>query len=119
MNINEQAQQLHALDAMAVAPEHHEILLENGRVRVLDARVGPGERTPVHTHQWPGVLYVMSWSDFIRDDPGNNVLLDSRNMPSTPQMGQALWSDPLPPHYVHNLGESELRVITIEIKQAS
>jgi hypothetical protein len=37
-------QTLHPLDAMSVAAEHHEILPENDRVRVLDTRLGPGER---------------------------------------------------------------------------
>ncbi len=39
-----------SLDATTAAPNHHEVLLENDRVRVLDTRIGPGERTPVHTH---------------------------------------------------------------------
>ena len=59
---------------MTVAPDHHEILLENDQVRVLDTRLGPGECSPVHTHQWPAVLYIQSWSDFIRYDPEGNVL---------------------------------------------
>ena len=49
-----------ALDAMIAAPDYHEVLLENDRVRVLDTRLGPGERTPVHTHASPAALYVMS-----------------------------------------------------------
>jgi len=117
MNIEEQPQQLHELDAMTVAPGHHEILLENEHVRVLDASVAPGERTPVHTHQWPGVLYVMSWSDFVRYDADDNVLLDSRTMPTAPKAGECLWTAPLPPHYVHNLGGEVLRVITVELKK--
>ena len=32
-----------SLDAMVAAPEHHEVLLENERVRVLDSRIKPGE----------------------------------------------------------------------------
>jgi quercetin dioxygenase-like cupin family protein len=48
------AQALDPLDAMSAAPHHHEVLLENETVRVLDTRLAPGERTPVHTHQWPG-----------------------------------------------------------------
>ena len=62
-------QVMHPLDAMSVAPAHHAVLMENDRVRVLDTRLGPGEQTPVHTHQWPAVLYVLGWSDFIRYDP--------------------------------------------------
>lgn len=117
MNVNESAEPIHPLDAMKVAPDHHKVLLENEHVRVLDARVGPGEHTPVHTHQWPGVLYVMSWSDFIRYDADGNILLDSSTMP-TPVKGASLWLDALPPHYVINKGGKELHVITIELKQA-
>jgi quercetin dioxygenase-like cupin family protein len=45
-----------ALDAMTAAPHHHEVLLENDHVRVLDTRLPPGKRTPVHTHCWPATL---------------------------------------------------------------
>ena len=101
---------------MKVARQNHKVLLENDHVRVLDASVDPGERTPVHTHQWPGILYVITWSDFIRYDVDDNVLLDSRKMP-IPEKGAALWSDALPPHYVINIGTNELRVITVELKR--
>ena len=107
---------LHSLDAMSAAPDHHEVLVENDRVRVLDTRLGPGERTPVHVHQWPAVLYIMSWSDFVRYDPEGNVLVDSRNMASSPGAGTALWSAPLVPHYVHNIGRQLLHVIAVELK---
>ena len=109
---------LHSLDAMSAAPDHHEVLLENDRVRVLDTRLGPGERTPVHSHQWPAVLYIISWSNFIRYDPEGNVLLDSRSMASSPDAGTSLWSAPLVPHYVHNIGEQLLHVIALELKDS-
>jgi hypothetical protein len=87
----------HTLDAMAKAPRHHEVLLENDKVRVLDTRVSPGDRTPVHAHEWPAALYVLSWSDFVRYDPEGNVLLDSRSMGSRPEIGAALWAGPIGP----------------------
>lgn len=105
-----------SLDAMAAAKDHHAVLLENDRVRVLDACVPPGETTPVHTHHWPGVPYVLSWSDFIRYDPAGNVILDSRTMASTPEKGATLWSQPLGPHFVKNVGDRDLRVIAVELK---
>jgi hypothetical protein len=43
----------HPLDAMAKALSHHEVLLENDKVRVLDTRLSPGDRTHVHAHEWP------------------------------------------------------------------
>src|SRR6266436_1188283 len=57
-----------SLDAMIAAPDHHEVLLENERVRVLDSRIKAGETVPVHTHRWASVLYILGTSDFIRSE---------------------------------------------------
>jgi hypothetical protein len=102
---------------MTAAPDHHWILLENDQVRVLDTRLGPGSRTPVHAHEWPAALYVLSWSDFIRYDPDGQVLVDSKTMmPIPPEPGGALWSAALPPHYVQNVGDRDLHIIAGEMK---
>ncbi len=66
------------LDALAAAPKHHILLLENESVRVLDTRVSPGDVVPLHAHRWPFALYIISWSDFIRRDGDGTVLADSR-----------------------------------------
>jgi hypothetical protein len=67
-----------SLDALVAAPRQHHLLLENERVRVLDTRIEPGDTTPIHTHQWPAVHYVLSWSAFVRRDAFGNVLVDTR-----------------------------------------
>ena len=107
---------MQALDAMLAAPDHHEMLLENDKVRVLDTRLAPGERTPIHTHSWPAALYVMSWSDFLRRDADGNVIVDSRSWDRRPALGEALWLPPLPPHSVENIGTADLRLIAVELK---
>lgn len=71
------------LDAVRAAPAQHRVLLENADVRVLDTRIEPGERTPVHTHCWPAVHCVLTWSDFVRRDAQDGVLLDTRTAGST------------------------------------
>src|SRR5215831_20144022 len=91
---------MHPLDAMTAAPEHHKVLLENEYVRVLDTRLGPGEQTPVHAHQWPAVLCVIGWSDFVRHDAEGRVLVDSKAAGLAPALGTSIWGGPLPPHYV-------------------
>jgi quercetin dioxygenase-like cupin family protein len=106
------------LDAMVAAPEHHRVLLENDRVRVLDAYVAPGEETPVHTHRMPSVLYVVTSSHFVRYEPDGKVSVDSRTLASKPEGGAVLWTPPLGPHVVRNVGEQELRVIAVELKTA-
>ncbi len=50
----------HLFDARIKAPDHHSVLLDNGKVRVLDTKVEPGQRTPIHAHEWPAALYVLS-----------------------------------------------------------
>jgi hypothetical protein len=107
----------HPLDAMTAAPDHHSVLFENDRVRVLDTRLSPGHRTPVHAHEWPAALYVLNWSDFIRCDPEDNVLVDSRSSGAAPPVpGTAVWLAPLEPHYVRNVGVSDLHIIAVEVK---
>jgi len=104
------------LDAMVAAPDHHQILLENDKVRVLDTRLSPGDRTPIHAHKSSAALYVMSWSDFLRRDAQGNVIVDSRSWDRQPTVGEVLWLPPLPPHSVENVGPAELRLIAVELK---
>ena len=106
----------HPFDALVKAAAHHAPLLENNAVRVFDTKVKPGERTPIHAHEWPAALYVLSWSDFVRYDPDGNVLVDSRTMPSKPPAGGAIWSGPIGPHCVENVGQNDLHIVAVEIK---
>ena len=105
-----------SLDAMTAAAENHKILLENAQVRVLDSWINPGEATPVHTHRWASVLYIIGTSDFIRCDADGNVTFDSREAAAQLEIGKALWSPPLTPHFVKNVGTNEIRVISVELK---
>ncbi|MGA8742705.1 MAG: hypothetical protein WB561_16080 [Terracidiphilus sp.] len=105
-----------ALDALTAAPEHHKLLFENESVRVLDTCIAVGETTPLHAHRWPGALYVLSWSNFVRRDANGTVILDSRMIPAI-LPGAALWSPPLAPHTLENIGDTELHVIAVEMKQ--
>lgn len=103
------------LDAVAAAPDHHRVLLENAEVRVLDTRIGPGERTPVHTHRWPAVHYVLAWSDFVRRDADGTILLDTR-AGGAAVAASALWGSPLGPHSLENVGGGPLHIISVELK---
>ena len=106
------------LDALIAAPKHHKLLFENEKVRVLDTFIAPGEITEVHTHQWPGTLYFVSCSDFIRYDDHGVELVDSRKLDTNPAPGSSGWSGPLPPHALKNVGTNDLHVIRVELKEA-
>jgi mannose-6-phosphate isomerase-like protein (cupin superfamily) len=109
------------LDALAASGDHHKLLFENDRVRVLDTHIPPGERTAVHTHRWAGVLYVLSWSVFVRRDDKGQVLLDSRLVESmaNPPASMSQWSAILPPHSFENVGTTPFHVISVELKDTS
>jgi hypothetical protein len=103
------------LDALVAASQYHALLFENDVVRVLDTSVPPGQIVPLHTHRWPGTLYLLSWSDFVRRDADGAVLLDSRSI-QRPSDGSAFWSPAMPPHTLENIGGSTLHLISVELK---
>src|SRR5215831_19813788 len=103
------------LDALAAAPQHHKLLFENERVRVLETRIAAGDRTPIHTHRWPAALYVLSWSHFERYDAHDNLLVDSRTIEAFKVPPTALWTRPLPPHWLKNIGLTDLAIIAVEL----
>ena len=108
-----------SLDALSAAPRHHTLLLENERVRVLETRIPPGDVVPVHTHCWPSVLYVLSWSDFLRRDASGTVVLDSRAAGPAGSPPSVVWLEALPPHSLENVGSAEIRLISVELKQVA
>lgn len=108
-----------SLDALISAPLHHTLLFENARVRVLDTRISPGQTVPVHTHRWSSVLYVLGWGDFIRRDGSGHVLVDTRTAPSASEPPIVLWSGPLAPHSLENVGQSEIHIISVELKEVN
>ncbi|MFZ1139547.1 MAG: hypothetical protein WAN76_10235 [Candidatus Sulfotelmatobacter sp.] len=107
-----------SLDALLAAPNHHTVLLENEKMRVVQTRIAPGQTVPLHTHRWPGVLSILAWSDLVRHDQDGHVLLDTRQLADKPSLNTPLWQEPLPPHTVENVGDAEFNAIQVEIKSA-
>jgi hypothetical protein len=104
------------LDALIAAPNHHTLLFENERVRVVRTRIPVGQTVPVHTHRWPFVLCVSKWSDHVRRDPQGNVLMDTRHVQGRPKIHEETWQESLAPHSVENVGTTEFDALNVEIK---
>ncbi len=108
---------IESMDAVIAAPDHHRVIFENERVRVMELKVKPGEIVPVHTHRWATVNYVVSHSDFLSYDAEGKVKLDSRNDESGMKEGAVFCLPPYPPlHSVKNIGAGILHGITVELK---
>lgn len=106
-----------SLDAAVAAPQFHTVLFEDERVRIFDTRIRPGELVPVHTHRWSCMLTILSWGEFVRRDGDGQLLLDTRITPSELKPGQNVHCPPLPPHSFENVGTTEIRVISVELKE--
>jgi hypothetical protein len=103
---------------MIAAPQYHKLVLENERVRVLDTRIPVGDIVPVHTHRWPAVYYTIVAGDFVRRDREGNVLFDSRTVPGLLTAAAGTFMECLPPHSVENIGEREIHLISVELKDS-
>jgi hypothetical protein len=102
------------LDALIAAPNHHTLVFENERMRLLDTRIPVGDTVPVHTHRWPGTYYTLQFSHFVRRDRDGNELFDSRTLAAA--MPSAAFLENLPPHSVENVGKQEIHLISVELK---
>ena len=104
------------LDGVAAAPEHHRVLFENDRVRVVETSIPVGDITALHTHLAPAAQYVVSGSHFVRRDPSGQVLLDTRKTDPPFVWPRVLWSDSNPAHTLENTGDQDLVVISVELR---
>ncbi len=104
-----------ALDAVAAAPDNHEVLYEDQFLRVLSVIVGPGETEPLHHHRWPSVFVIdrlAKLRDF--DDQGREIPLP---FPAGVELPVILKLPPQSAHYVHNEDTKLAHGTRIEFKQ--
>ena len=98
----------YAQDPVKVSPQHYKVLLENDQVRVLEYRLKPREKEPMHSHP-AGVVYVLSGAKLKMSYP------DGRTEERAAATGETIWRDPTT-HAVENVGDTEAHAIAIDIK---
>ena len=105
-------------DAVMAAPANHKILLENDKVRVLEVTLAPGEKEPVHHHQWKSVLYIQAAGDFIDYDGEGKIIFDTRTLKTPLTFPMTMYKDPEAPHAVENLSKTiTIKLIRVEMKK--
>src|SRR6266699_4804842 len=78
----------HAQDPVKASPQYYKVLLENDLVRVLEYRLKPGEKEPMHSHP-AGVVYVLSGATLKFSYP------DGRTEEKAAATGEAIGRDPV------------------------
>lgn len=92
-------------------PDKYKVVLENDRVRVLEYRDEPGQRTSPHSH--PDSVMV-TLSSFDR----RLVAEDGESREVTMPTGQVRWLD-AQVHCGENIGGTPTHVVFVELKHAA
>lgn len=95
-------------DPVLTNPQLYRVVMENDRVRVLEYRDAPGDRTTPHSHP-DSVMYTLS--SFRR-----RLSTDGRQVEVEIPAGRASWLA-AQRHSGENIGETETHVIFVELKE--
>jgi quercetin dioxygenase-like cupin family protein len=99
-----------AQDSAKVAPKSVKVILENNRVRVLEVRIKPGEKVPMHSHP-AHVTYTLS------DVKGKYISSDGETTVGEAKPNAVFWSEAVT-HASENLGTSEIHAVVVELKES-
>ena len=99
-----------AQDPVKVAPQNYKVLLENDRVRVLEALLKPSDRTPQHSHP-ARVVYILSDHSAIFRSP------EGRVTHSVSKAGDTVWRDRVI-HSEESDGKTDSHAILVEFKES-
>jgi len=95
-------------DAVTVAPHFYTVVLENDRVRVLEARGKPGDKTELHSHPAQVVIAITDGKFRFTSPDGQTVEAELK-------AGQAMYLDPVV-HTAEIMGTTESHVVLVELK---
>jgi len=95
-------------DSVTVAPHIYKVLFENNRVRLLEVRMKPGDRSEMHSHPAYAIYPLSDAKATFTPQDGESVEVELK-------AGETLWHE-AESHAVHNRGTTEARVILFELK---
>ena len=96
------------VDAVSIAPDQYKVLVENDRVRVLEARYRAGVKSRMHSH--PDMVAVALTPAKVKFTLANRQTAEVEL-----RAGETMFA-PGQDHTAENTGTSEFRVILVELK---
>ena len=99
-----------SLDPVETNPRHYKVVFENESVRVLEYTDAPGDRTTPHEHP-DSVMYTLS--SFRR-----RLHADGSHRDVEMEAGFTGWL-PAQQHAGENIGDTETRVVFVELKSVA
>jgi beta-alanine degradation protein BauB len=95
-------------DPLDTNPELYSVVFENDRIRVLEYRDRPGDRTQAHRHPDSVMLTLSSFR--------RRLVADGRQAEVSLETGLVRWL-PAQEHSGENIGDTETHVIFVELKE--
>jgi uncharacterized RmlC-like cupin family protein len=97
-----------SLDPVTLDPEHHPVLIDNPRVRVIRTILEPRLKSPMHEHPHYVVVYLTELHTTMK-------MADGREVDNPRRPGEVAWRDALK-HETENIGAKTAMEIQIELK---
>ena len=97
-----------SLDPVRLDPQHHIVLLENDRVRVIKTILEPHLKAPMHEHPHYVVVYLTELHTTM-------AMADGRSIDNVRRPGEIAWRDALK-HATENVGDHTAMEIQVELK---
>jgi hypothetical protein len=105
---------------LMAAPEHHQAILENDAVRVLDVRISPGDTVSAHQRDLPSIFTTLSPADLVFRNLSGETVKNVRRSRDSDGDTDVEWRNSAPaPRIVSNIDTVELHALRIELKSAS
>ena len=98
-----------AQDPAKVDPRHYKVIFNNPQVRILDVRLKPGEKTPMHSH--PNLVVYSLTGGTIK-----STTADGKTTTVMTKPGQIGWRN-AQTHTSENVGKTEIHALRIELKR--
>ena len=98
-----------AQDPVKVAPKQYKAIFSNDRVRVVEATIKPGEKSPMHSHP-DYLIYAMAPAK------AKFTGTDGKTREVTMKAGECRWIKG-ETHAAENIGKTDIRVLHIEFKK--
>lgn len=96
-------------DVLQVASAAYTLLLDNDKVRVMEVRLKPGQKAPMHNHPNDHVVFVMQDAKFRLTFPNR------KSQDVELKSGKVIWMD-AGQHETENVGPTDGYNLVIEVK---
>jgi len=94
-------------DPVKLSPDQYKVVLKNKQVRVLDVRLKPGAKSPMHHHPDNVIYVIRGGTARFTDEKGKSQVM-------TLKTGECLFREDQH-HEVENVGKTEIHVLNVEL----